>query len=53
MTLPQVAADALIRAVVRPIPISGVPFGLRLTSIDAQDDGLHAGVVGDNIPVTR
>ena len=53
VTLPQVAADALIKAVVKPIPISGVPFGLRLTSIDAQEDGLHAGVVGDNIPVTR
>jgi hypothetical protein len=53
ITLPQVAADALIKAVVKPIPLSGIPFGLRLTSIDAQEDGLHAGVVGDNIPVTR
>jgi hypothetical protein len=53
VTLPQVAADALISALVKPIPLTGIPFGLRLTSIDPQDDGLHAGVVGDNIPVTR
>ena len=51
--LPDIAAQALIRAVVKPIPVGGLPFGLRLTSIDAQDDGLHAGVIGDNIPVTR
>lgn len=52
VTLPQIASDALIKAVIKPVPITGVPFDLRLTSIDAQDDGLHAGVVGDNIPVT-
>ncbi len=49
--LPEVAAKALIRSIVRPIPVSGVPFDLRLTSVDAQGDGLHVGLVGDNIAV--
>jgi hypothetical protein len=53
ITLPEVAADALLKAVVKPVPIRGIPFGLRLTSIDARDDGLHAGVSGDDIPVHR
>lgn len=53
VTLPEIAAEALIRSIVRPIPVSGVPFDLRLTSVDAQDDGLHVGLVGDNIPVQR
>lgn len=53
VTLPDAAATALLSAVLKPIPITGLPFGLRLTSIDAQDDGLHAGVTGDNIPISR
>ena len=51
--LPEVAARALITTVVKPIPLEGVPFDLKVTSIDAQDDGLHAGLSGDNIPVQR
>lgn len=53
VTLPEVASKALIRAIVGPIPVSGVPFQLRLTSVDAQDDGLHIGLVGENIAVQR
>jgi hypothetical protein len=51
--LPDVAARALITAVVKPIPLEGVPFDLKVTSVNPQDDGLHAGLSGDNIPVTR
>lgn len=51
--LPGFTADALLRALVRPIQVSGIPFGLRLTSIDPQDSGIYAGVAGDAIPVTR
>ncbi len=51
--LPDTASQALLKAIVKPIPLVGIPFGLRLTSIDAADDGLHAGVAGDNIAVTR
>ena len=52
-TLPQVVADQLIKAVVRPIPLEGVPFGLKVTSVEAQDDGLHVGLGGTDIPIQR
>ena len=51
--LPGFTAEALIRALLKPIPISGLPLDLRLTSIDPQDSGIHAGVVGDSILLTR
>ena len=51
--LPGFTAAALIRALLKPIPITGLPLDLRLTSIDPQDSGVHAGVVGDNILLTR
>ncbi len=51
--LPDFTADALRRTLLDPIPVTGVPLGLRLTSIDPQDGGIFAGVVGDNIPLTR
>lgn len=51
--LPGFTADALLRALLKPIPVTGVPLGLRLTSIDPQDSGLYAGVAGDAILITR
>ena len=51
--LPGFTADALLRALLKPIPVTGIPLDLRLSSIDPQDGGLYAGVVGDNIPITR
>ena len=51
--LPGFTADALLRALLKPIPVTGIPLDLRLTSIDPQDSGLYAGVVGDSIPLTR
>lgn len=53
VSLADTASEALVKAIVKPLPVSGVPFGLRLTSIDAQDDGLHVGLDGDNIPISR
>ena len=53
VTLPDVVAGQLIKAVVQPIPLEGVPFDLRVTSIDAQDDGLHVGLGGADIPIRR
>lgn len=68
VNLPGPAAQALLRAIVKPIPVSGLsfglptstgaqdgslPLGLRLTSVDARDDGLHAGVSGDDIVLRR
>ena len=52
-TLPDVVAQQLIKAVVRPIPLEGVPFDLRVTSVDPQDDGLHVGLDGTDIPISR
>jgi hypothetical protein len=51
--LPEFTADALLRALLKPIPVTGIPLDLRLSSIDPQDGGLYAGVVGDSIPITR
>jgi LmeA-like phospholipid-binding len=51
--LPGFTADALLRALLKPIPITGVPLDLRLTSIDPQDTGIHSVLVGSGIPLTR
>ena len=53
VNLPGFTADALLRALVKPIPITGIPLDLKLTSIDPQDSGIHAVVMGDAIPVKR
>lgn len=51
--LPGFTADALLKAVLKPIPVTGVPFNLRLTAIDPQESGLYADVAGDQVPITR
>jgi len=51
--LPGFTADALLRALLKPIPVTGVPLDLRLSSIDPQEGGLYAGVVGDGITLSR
>ena len=38
VTLPDFTAKALLRALLKPIPVSGLPLGLKLTSITAMDD---------------
>ena len=53
VTLPGFTAKALLRVLLKPIPITGVPLELRLTSIDPQESGIHAIVVGDSIPIKR
>ena len=53
VNLPGFTADALLRALVKPIPITGIPLDLKLTSIDPQDSGIHAVVMGDGIPIKR
>jgi hypothetical protein len=53
VNLPGFTADALLRALLKPIAITGVPLELRLTSIDPQDSGIHAIVMGDGIPIKR
>jgi hypothetical protein len=53
VNLPGFTAAALLRTLLKPIAITGVPLDLRLTSIDPQDSGIHAVVVGDSIPIKR
>jgi hypothetical protein len=53
VALPDSVAQALLRAVLKPIPISGLPLGLTVIGIDSRDDGIYAAVVGDNLPVSR
>lgn len=51
--LPKFTAQALARAVLKPIPLDGLPLGLTAIAINAQDDGVRTDVVGDNLPITR
>jgi len=51
--LPAAAADALLQGVLKPIPVTGLPLGLTLSSVSAEDDGLHAGLVGDEVQLSR
>jgi hypothetical protein len=53
VTLPAIVAEELIKAVVRPIPLEGIPFDLRVSSIDPQEDGLHVGLTGSDIQIER
>jgi hypothetical protein len=51
--LPGATADVLLRTLVKPIPVTGLPFGLRLTSVTPEDDGLHVGLEGDGLELSR
>jgi hypothetical protein len=53
VNLPEFTARALLRTVLKPIPIGGLPLGLTVIAIDPRDDGVHADLVGDNLPITR
>jgi hypothetical protein len=49
--LPDFTATALLRTVVKPIPLRGLPLRLAVTSISAEADGLRVGVAGDDVPL--
>ena len=49
VNLPDLTAQALLKALVQPIELTGVPLGLKLTSVSAEGDGLHLSVAGDNV----
>jgi hypothetical protein len=53
INLPDFTAEALLRALLKPIPVHGVPLGLTLSGLTAEDDGVHADVVGDNLPLSQ
>jgi hypothetical protein len=47
VNLPDFAAQALLAAALRPIPLKGMPLGLTVTKIMAAEDGLQLGLVGE------
>lgn len=53
VNIPQGTADALLRTIVKPIQVDGLPFGLTLSSVSAEDDALHAGLQGGDVTFSR
>ena len=53
VNLPGSTADALVAAVAKPIPVRGPLFGLRLTALTPEDDGLHVSLEGDDVLLER
>lgn len=48
VNLPDFTAQALLAAVLKPIPLKGMPLGMTVTKIAAAEDGLQLDLVGDN-----
>ena len=46
--LPDFTAQALLAAVLKPIPLKGMPLGMTVTKIVAAEDGLQVNLAGDN-----
>ena len=53
VNLPEFTAQALLRAVLKPIPIGDLPMGLTVIAIDPRDDGIQMDLVGDNMLIER
>ena len=51
VNLPDFTAQTLLAALLRPIPLKGMPLGLTITKIVASEDGMHVDLVGDNLKV--
>jgi LmeA-like phospholipid-binding len=49
--LPDFTAEALLRTVLKPIPVTGLPLGLTLSSVAAEPNAMRLGLVGDNVPL--
>lgn len=47
--LPESVAGPIVDRVTNPVPVTGVPLGLRLTSLSVDDAGVQVGVVGDDV----
>jgi LmeA-like phospholipid-binding len=47
VNLPDFAAQALLAAALKPIPLKGMPLGLTVTKIVAAEDGLQVDLAGD------
>ena len=51
VNLPDFTAQALLAALLRPIPLKGMPLGLTVTKIVAAEDGMHVDLAGDNLTI--
>jgi hypothetical protein len=51
VNLPDFTAQALLAALLKPIPLKGMPLGLTVTQIVAAGDGVHVDLAGDNLSV--
>jgi hypothetical protein len=49
--LPDFTAEAMLRTVLKPIPVTGLPLGLTLSSVVAEPSAMRFGLVGDNVPL--
>ena len=51
--LPAATAEALLRTVVQPIPLTGLPLGLRIGGLEATETGVVAQVTGTAVVLRR
>jgi hypothetical protein len=51
VNLPDFTAQALLAALLKPIPLKPMPLGLTVTKIVAADSGVHVDLAGDNLTV--
>jgi hypothetical protein len=51
VNLPDFAATALLKTVIKPIPLKGLVLGLTATSVGAEADALRISVVADDVPL--
>jgi len=49
--IPDFTANALLATVVKPFPVTGIPFGLKLSAITAGADGVDAAVMGTDVGI--
>ena len=52
VNLPEFSSQALLAALLNPIPLKGMPLGMTITRITAAEDGVHLDLVGDNLAVS-
>jgi DUF2993 family protein len=52
VTVPQQATDLLLKLVNRPIPMTGLPAGLKISSVVATEQGLVVSLVVNNLTVS-
>jgi LmeA-like phospholipid-binding len=52
VNLPEFTAQALLAALLKPIPLKGMPLGMTVSRISAAEDGVHVDLVGDNLAVS-